>query len=473
MEISISDIAKVTDGTYIGDEFSLRQTVNGITWDSRIVFPDNVFLAMPGMRVDGNDFIRGAIQRGAGAIICTRYPSNNDIAVAGEFACPLIVVDDGVEALEKLAGFWRDTIHAIVIGVTGSTGKTSTKDFLRSVFSQKFKTVATQGNQNNEIGVPATILSADEDTEILIVELGMRGLHQIEHLCSFVKPNVAVITNIGVSHMELLGSRENIARAKAELLEALPHTGFAVLNADDEFTPLLRSYSQIKERGLLVHTYGLSEEAEVRAQDIEYDADACASFNVITKAGGNIPVKLPIPGEHNIYNALAAFTAGINFGIDAFDIARGLSETQASGMRMEIIHSDNGTTIINDAYNANPDSMRASLCTLSTLETKGRRIAVLGDMGELGNDEYQLHVDVGTFAAQMDIDMLICIGTLSVGIKSGALAADMDSSRVKSFTGIEEAQQFLNKYIEPGDLVLVKASRFMELERIVKGVLGS
>lgn len=202
----------------------------------------------------------------------------------------MVVVDDGVDALEKIAGFWRDRLHAIVIGVTGSTGKTSTKDFLRSVFSQCFKTSATQGNQNNEIGVPATILAADEDTEVLIVELGMRGMHQIEHLCTFVKPSMAVVTNIGVSHMELLGSRENIARAKSELLAALPATGFAVLNADDEFTPLLERFAQVDERGVKVHSYGFSPDAEVRAMNVSYDAEAWREFR-----GGRGALPIPSP----------------------------------------------------------------------------------------------------------------------------------------------------------------------------------
>lgn len=473
MEISVSDIAKVTGGQYIGDEAALRRIVTGLTWDSRTIMPDNAFLAMPGLRVDGNDFVRSAVRRGAGVVICTRMPSDNVIAVAGEFACPMVVVDDGVDALEKIAGFWRDRLHAIVIGVTGSTGKTSTKDFLRSVFSQRFKTSATQGNQNNEIGVPATILVADEDTEVLIVELGMRGMHQIEHLCTFVKPSMAVVTNIGVSHMELLGSRENIARAKSELLAALPATGFAVLNADDEFTPLLERFAQVDERGVKVHSYGFSPDAEVRAMSVSYDAEACASFEVVAGSADPVSVRLSIPGKHNISNALAAYAAGLNMGIEPDDIARGLVEAKASGMRMEIMHAPGGVTVVNDAYNANPDSMRASISTLSTLEGSGRRIAVLGDMGELGSDEYQLHVDVGTFAAQADLDMLVCVGTLSVGIKSGALAADMDAARVKSFTGVDEARQFLERYVQEGDIVLVKASRFMELERIVKGIMQS
>ena len=471
MEISVSDIAKVTGGEYIGDENALRRIVSGLTWDSRTVMPDNVFLAMPGMRVDGNDFVRAAIRRGAGVIVCTRMPTSNVIAVAGEFACPMVVVDDGIDALEKIAGFWRDRLHAIVIGVTGSTGKTSTKDFLRSVFSQRFKTAATLGNQNNEIGVPATILSADEDTEVLIVELGMRGMHQIEHLCGFVKPSIAVVTNIGVSHMELLGSRENIARAKAELLEALPDTGFAVLNADDERTPLLEKFAHLEQRGVNVHSYGFSPDAETRAQGVTYDAEACASFEVVAGDSAPVSVTLSIPGEHNVSNALAAYVTGANMGIASDDIVRGLAEAKASGMRMEIVHAPGDVTVINDDYNANPDSMRASISTLMTLEGTGRRIAVLGDMGELGTDEYQLHVDVGTFAGRADLDMLVCIGTLSVGIKAGALAADMDATRVKSFANVDEAAAFLDKYVREGDLVLVKASRFMELERIVKGIM--
>lgn len=471
MDISVSDIAKVTGGEYIGDETALRRIVSGLTWDSRTIMPDNIFLAMPGMRVDGNDYVRAAIQRGAGAVVCTRMPTENVIAVAGEFACPMIVVDDGVEALEKIAGSWRDRLHVIVIGVTGSTGKTSTKDLLSSVFSQRFKTTATQGNQNNEIGVPATILAADEDTEVLIVELGMRGMHQIEHLCTFVKPSIAVVTNVGVSHMELLGSRENIAHAKSELLSALPDTGYAVLNADDEYTPLLESFAHLAERGVTVHSYGFSPEAETHAQNVSYDAEACASFEIVTGDATPVPVTLGMPGRHNVLNALAAYATGINMGIAPDDIARGLAEAKASGMRMEIEHTPDGVTILNDAYNANPDSMRASISTLMTLEGDGRRIAVLGDMGELGSDEYQLHVDVGTFAAQADLDMLVCIGTLSVGIKAGALAADMDAARVKSFTGVDEAIAFLEKNVQEGDLVLVKASRFMELERIVKGIM--
>lgn len=472
MNLAVSDIAKATGGEYLGEDVSLRRIVSGLSWDSRTIAPDGVFLAMPGMRVDGNDFIRSAIQRGAGLVICTRMPDANVRAVAGEFACPIIVVDDGVEALERLAGFWRDRLHAIVIGVTGSTGKTSTKELLRSVFSQRFKTSATEGNHNNEIGVPATVLAADEDTEVLIVELGMRGLHQIESLCSYVKPNIAVVTNVGVSHMELLGSQDNIARAKAEILSALPETGLAILNADDERTGMLMEIGRLVERGVAVRSYGLAADADVRADDIECGADACEGFDVLVEGKDPQHVQLSMPGRHNVSNALAAYAAGAYMGIEPDDIARGLADASCGTMRMEIVHGDNGVTVVNDAYNANPDSMRSSLVTLKSLACDGKRIAVLGDMGELGDDEYQLHVDVGEFAAQMDLDLLVCVGTLSVGIKAGALAANMDAAKVKSFTGIEEAEQFLAKNVEAGDVVLVKASRFMEMERLVRGIVA-
>ncbi len=472
MKLQVSDIAGVIGGDLYGEDNLTRRTVEGLSWDSRTVKPQDIFVAMPGERVDGNDFIATAVRKGAGAVICTRQPSDNVLAVAGEFTCPVFVVEDIQPALFAIAGLWRDKLHAIVVGVTGSTGKTSTKDFLRSVLSQRFKTCATVGNHNNELGVPATVLSADEDTEVLIVELGMRGLHQIEELCAFVKPNIGVVTNVGVSHMELLGSRENIALAKSELFSALPSSGLAVINADDAYSPLLKEYSNLVERGISMQSYGFSDDANVRASEPEFDLNACAEFDLLGKDDQFAHVKLGIPGRHNVYNALAAASVGLFLGMTPEDVARGLQAVKPSGMRMEVLHSREGITVINDAYNANPDSMRASLDTVSHMDCSGRRIAVLGDMGELGDNEYQLHIDVGTYAASVTLDMLVCVGTLAVGIKSGALAADMDVDKIKSFATVEEAQEFLAKYIQSGDLLLVKASRFMEMERIVKGVVG-
>ena len=471
MKLQAGEIAQIVGGELFGDDNAPRKVVTGLTWDSRNIEAGNLFVAMPGEHVDGNDFIARAAQAGAGAALCTRTPTDSLKAIAGEFNCPLIEVEDGVEALGKLASAWRDRLHAVVIGITGSTGKTSTKDFTRAVLGQKFKTCATVGNHNNEIGVPATVLEADEDTEVLIVELGMRGLGQIEHLCHIVKPTIGIITNIGVSHMELLGSRDNIAIAKAELLDALPGTGLAILNADDEYFSYLVSHAQLEERGIACRSYGFAEGAFAQARDVRFDIEACADFTLVIN-DEEVPVHVPLPGRHNVSNALAAAVAGTYLGMRVEEVAEGIARATGSGMRLEIEHARNGVTVLNDAYNANPDSMKASLETLKTMDCTGKRIAVLGDMGELGADEYQLHVEVGKVAANARLDLLVCVGSLANGIAQGALDARMDAGKVVSFEDVSSAEDYLRGVLDAGDLVLVKASRFMGMERIVRGIVA-
>ena len=472
MTLSIGEIHAAVQGELIADQGAEKRRVRGLVWDSRKLIPGNVFLAMPGERVDGNDFIARAIQKQAGCIICTRDIDDNTRAIAGEFSCPLIKVDDGVAALTALARAWRQHLNAHVVGVTGSTGKTSTKDFLRAVFSQRFKTVATQGNQNNEVGVPATILAADEDTEVLIVEMGMRGIGQIERLVDFVRPDMAVITNIGVSHLELLGTQDNIARAKSEIFRGLPDGGTAVLNVDDPFMPKLIEYGQLDEHQLVKRcTYGTSAAADVRAAGIAFDLSACAEFELQLPDEEPVQVKLAMPGRHNVSNALAAAAAGFALGMQADQIAAGLEAARGSGMRMEVERSRRGITFVNDAYNANPDSMRSSLGTLSHMDCTGRRVAVLGDMGELGENELAMHREVGASAARSRLDLLVCVGNLARGIAAGAAASGMDADKIKCFDTVEDAIEFLRRTLAEGDLVLVKASRFMGMERIVKEIV--
>ena len=471
ISIQVAELAKAVGGTLSADEQERRRVVSGLTWDSRTVAEGNIFLAMPGEKVDGNDYIVAAIQAGAGCILCTKEPDASTRAIAGEFICPYIIVPDGVEALTKLAAWWRRKLHAVVIGVTGSTGKTSTKDFLRSVLSQRFKTTATVANHNNEIGVPATVLSADADTEVLIVELGMRGMGQIRQLCHLVMPSIGVITNIGLSHLELLGSQDNIALAKSELLAELPVTGLAVLNADDTYLPFLAEHGMLADHGVKTLSYGLADGADVRAEDLDFDLSACAEFDLAITGQAKAPVKLPLPGRYNVSNALAAAAVASYLGMSAAEIARGLGNAKASGMRMEVERSRSGITVINDTYNASPDSCQASIDTACNMDCSGRHIAVLGDMAELGEGEHELHERVGRYAAESRLDLLVCVGTLSEDIARGALAAGMEESQVKHFATVEEAQEYLAETLAEGDLVLVKASRFMELERIVKGVV--
>lgn len=469
MKMTVKEIADAVRGELHCDEDVQRRYITGITWDSRKVGSGDVFLAMPGERVDGNDFIIQAIGSGASAVICTREPDDAVNAISGEFLCPLIVVEDGVEALQALGAAWRAHLRCVVVGVTGSTGKTSTKDFLNAVLGMRYKTCATAGNNNNEIGVPYTVLRATDETEVLIVEMGMRGLGQITESCGIAQPSIGVITNVGVCHMELLGSRENIARAKGELLRALSPTGMAALNADDDMTSFMLEATNAQERGVQIMTFGCSDDASVRAENVELDKNGCASFTLVTGGQDPVDVKLNIPGEHNVMNALAAATVGRYLGVPSAMIAEGLKRACGSAMRMEI-RDAHGYTIINDAYNANPDSMKSALQTLSTMQCAHRRIAVLGDMGELGEDEQELHIEVGAKAAACGIDELVCVGELGKSIAQGALDTGMCADDVKVFADVASCAEHLTAELQEGDVVLVKASRFMGFERIVEEI---
>lgn len=468
MQLTVREVADALDAQLAPDAASNR-VLTGITWDSRKVKEGDIFLAMPGERVDGNDFIIQAIGMGAGLVICTREQSPNTLAIAGEFTCPVIVVESGITAITKLATYWRSRLRCVVVGVTGSTGKTSTKDLLYAVLSTRYNTVATQGNNNNELGIPYTVLRANPDTEILIVEMGMRGLGQIEHGCSIARPSIGVVTNVGVCHMELLGSREAIAQAKGEMLAALPATGLAVVNGDDDMTDYMLEHSAVAEHGVHVVRFGRTQKASTSVRNLSLDERGCASFDMALSSGVPFPVHLNVPGEHSVMNALAAACVGSYMGLSFEQIAKGLEGANASGMRMEIVNAPAGFTIINDAYNANPDSMAAALRTLSAMDCAGKRIAVLGDMGELGDDEATLHEKVGAAAAEGKLDLLLCVGPLSEHIAQGAKGAHI-ACDVEHVPDVDAAVKRLKEVVRAGDTVLLKASRFMGFERIVKEI---
>ncbi len=468
--VSVKQLHRVVGGRIHADEDAKKREVQGLTWDSREVKPGNIFLALQGERVDGNDFIPQAVYAGAGAVICAKEPDDAVLALADEFVCPIIWVSDTQRSLNNLAKYWRSCLHAIVIGVTGSTGKTSTKNYLASVLSQRFKVCATAGNHNNELGVPATILEADKDCEVLVVEMGMRGLLQIQKLCRFVQPTLGVVTNVGVSHMELLGSRENIARAKSELIAALPPAGVAFVNADNDMTDSLLEHANVSSKSIEVKRYGTCDSADVKAVNIKANEDACMGFDLQLK-DASVHVQLSQPGKHNVENALAAAAVAQYLGVDADKIAIGLNELKPSNMRMETYDAPAGFKLINDAYNANPDSMKASLDVLKNLKCEGKRYAVLGDMGELGKDEKNMHKQVGEVAAASSLDGLICVGTLARDIADGAKNANMSAALIKTFDTVEQATIYLKDALQKDDIVLLKASRFMGLEAIAKELL--
>lgn len=444
--------------------------VRGVVWDSRAVTPGCCFLGIVGERVDGNDFAVDAVSAGAALLLLTREPSSSTLAVAGEFDCPVAVVDDATAALTLLASAYRDTLGAHVVGITGSSGKTTTKDLVASVLARRFATCATVGNHNNELGVPATVLAADPGTEALVVEMGMRGSGQIAHLCSFVKPHVGVVTNIGVSHMELLGSRENIMLAKSELLEALPDDGCAVLNADDPFTPgMIERF--VLPRNLKVYRYGLGELADVRALDVVYDADGHPSFTVRFPSGAACDASLKLQGEHNVRNALAAAAVGYVLGMTPESIAAGLMDAGPQAMRLQVRHAPGGVTVLDDTYNASPDSMRAALRSMALMEGAARRIAVLGEMAELGEHAVEFHREVGAYAVAQGTDLLVTIGSGAEAVASGAIDAGLAPSDVACFAHKAESVSFLLGQLREGDVVLVKASRVAGLEDVVKEML--
>ncbi|MBN1193596.1 MAG: UDP-N-acetylmuramoyl-tripeptide--D-alanyl-D-alanine ligase [Coriobacteriia bacterium] len=441
--------------------------VNGIAIDSRLVEPGAAFVAFEGERADGHDFIDGALVEGARAILVTR----DDDAVREAFSrsgrpeCALVLVGDAREALEALGSWHRNRLMCPVIGITGSTGKTTTKDFLKSVLATRMQVVATVENRNNELGVPLTLMDAGAETEVLVVEMAMRGPGQIERLCAIARPTAGLITNVGVSHVEILGTQEAIASAKGELVRAVPPGGRVFLNGDDAWSDTLGDSAAAG-----VTRYGIGPSAVVRAEDVAIAPDGTPTFTLVAEEG-RAEVSLPVPGRHNVYNALAAAAVGLYLELSVADVVRGLEAASFSKWRMQTFQSAAGLTVINDAYNANPTSMRAAISALGDVPTSGRRIAVLGDMAELGSLTELAHFQLGEEIASSGTDILLTVGECGRRIAEGAMAAGMDASVVRPCVTPDEASEVLDDVARPGDTVLVKASRVMGLESVVEGMI--
>lgn len=513
MQLTTEQIARYTNATIEVAPANPESLVSGITWDSREVTPGCAYLALPGERVDGHTFAKAAIEAGAAAVLAMQPLAQEAYDAARTAGAAVLQVANTNQAITDLARGWRTHLTGQVIALTGSTGKTTTKNLVRDVLATRLATVATKGNQNNELGVPRTLLEAEANTQAIVVEMGMRGLGQLKELCEFVRPNVALITNVGESHIELLGSRENIAHAKAEVLEALQPGGIAVLNAADDFSAAQRTWTALDERGVTVALYDGSGNAACApgaeqhatgasawATNISLNAEGQPSFtlHLATPAGesaANTSTSAPaaastaaaaataaptvtehactlsLRGAHNVHNACAAAALGTALGLDAQAILEGLSASQAEAGRQEVHTTKNGITVVNDAYNANPDSMQASLSLFAAMDVAGKRFAVLGDMGELGSHAPALHQRVGAFAASTNIAHLVCVGELATHIASAANAADMPAANIHTFATRDEALAYIKQEAAPGDAVLVKASHFMELDRIAKGLL--
>lgn len=450
--LSIAQIAHATGGRSSGDP---TLTVSSVAIDSQQAGPGSLFVPQIGQRVDAHDYITSALEHGAVAAVVSRSP----ISPTGLKAW--VAVPDTRRALQDIARYHRLRFSLPLITVTGSVGKTSTKDMIAEALASRWQVAKTAGNMNSQVGLPLSLLTLDDGDQAGVFELGMSEFGEIAELSLIARPDIAVITNIGISHIEQLGSQENILREKLSVNAGMGADGIMVLKGDDPF--LARQRGQLPQKTVF---YGMADWCDYRAEEIVSDRSG-VSF-VLVCASGRQPVSLPVPGRHNVYNALAALAAADLCGIDLAAAAGALANFQGEKMRLQIVDCG-GIHIIDDTYNASPDSMRAALAVLADLKPAGRRIAVLADMFELGALSRQSHYDLGKAAAELDIDLLLTVGERATDIADGAIAAG-GSTRVERFPCNNEAIARLQQLLTPGDAVLVKGSRGMHTEEIVAGI---
>jgi UDP-N-acetylmuramoyl-tripeptide--D-alanyl-D-alanine ligase len=445
--IRLADVSHVL-GVSLHGESDLA--VEGVSIDSRTLAPGELFVAIQGERFDGHAFVADAFRRGAVAAVVAR-PEGSDGAPG-----PTLLVEDTVTALQDLAAWYRGRFDPSLIGVTGTNGKTTTKDMIAGALSMSMATLKTEGNYNNHIGVPLTLFRLGRDHAAAVVEMGMNHPGEIARLAELARPEIGVVTNVSRAHLETMLDLDSIARAKGELLEALPVDGVAVLNADDP-----RVMHQASRTRARVETFGLSEGADTRGVEIE-ETRGGVRFRV----AGGVCVELRVHGTHNVMNALAALVVSRTLGVDQEDAARGIASFTPSAMRMDIGRAA-GRTILNDAYNANPGSLAAALETLVAVAAGRPTAAVLGDMLELGPASGAAHREAGALAAQMGIDYLFLFGREVEALAEGAIASGMPRERVSTY----ETKAALAQDLEdlPDDaVVLVKGSRGMRMEEVVE-----
>lgn len=448
MKLSMVEVARITGGAILGDGGAV---VSGVSIDSRGLVAGDLFVAIPGEFLDGHDFVGDALRRGAGGLLLLR-----ELGIDA----PRVIVTEPVAALTSLARHVRDDVDPVVIGITGSVGKTGTKDLTAAVAAQRFSTVASERNLNNELGLPLTLCRIRTETEVVVCEMGARGPGQIAELCDLARPQVGIVTNVGVSHFELFGSQEAIADTKSELVAGLDESGTAILNADD---PLVAAMADKTVANVI--TFGIESPATITAEAIRYDRLGRPTFRISTADEGAW-VTLTQSGPHQVSNALAAAAAGRALGMELVDVAAGLERARSSPWRMEVVDAS-GVIFVNDTYNASPSSMTSALHAAAEMAgSSGRLIAVLGYMAELGEIEAQEHRRVGALAASLS-SRLVVVGERAWPMAEGAIDAGMtDVVRVE---GREEVLQHLD--LQPGDVLLVKGSRVARLETVVEDAM--
>ncbi len=444
-EISASEVARAVSGKIISGNENLK--ISAVSCDSRTIDNKTLFIPLKGERFDGHDFLPDVCQRGVGGVLCHE---------TCDIDAPFVIkVEDTQEALLDLASYYRNLFDIPVVGLTGSVGKTTTKEFVASVVSQKYNTLATKGNFNNNIGVPYTIFGLSDEHSAAVIEMGMSNFGEISVLSKCVRPHIGIITNIGTSHIEYLGSQEGILKAKSEIFDGMDDESIIILNGDDPHLLSLKGNVRCRKQIFL----GIENEfCDIIATNVESSESGCI-FDVDGKK-----YSINLPGAHNVYNALVAIAVGREMGIDDEKIKKGLESYHSDGIRQNII-SINGYKIINDCYNSSPQSAHAALKVLECVEAK-RRIAVLGDIAELGEKTEELLRELGKNVNESDADVLV-----TVGDASRFIAMEAKGKECYSFPNAEKAAEFLKDFLVCEDAVLIKGSRCMKMEKIYN-ILG-
>ena len=420
--------------------------INEISTDSRSIPKASLFVALKGERFDGNKFVDEAFAKGASACVAEK-----DSPFVDKNTKNLILVENTEKALLDIAHYYRNKLSPKLVGVTGSVGKTTTKEMIYAVLSERFNTHKTQGNLNNQIGLPKTLLQLDKSVEMAVIEMGMSDLGEIHELSMCAVPDISVITTIGVSHLENLGTRENILKAKLEITDGMKASSPLVINTDNDMLSTVKL-----DRPVI--TYGIEKKADVMATDIESDGEN-TSFSI-----NGVRVMIPCIGIHNVYNALAAFAIAKHFGMTDEEIVRGLKNYAPSGMRQRITRVGD-TTVVEDCYNASPDSVTAALKALASMSVNGRKIAVLGDMLELGTVSKQGHFDAGKLCAELNIDELVCFGDEAKEYERGCR---LYGGKATWFEDRDELAKYLVQTAKQGDILWFKASRGMKFEELIE-----
>ncbi|MEZ4357705.1 MAG: UDP-N-acetylmuramoyl-tripeptide--D-alanyl-D-alanine ligase [Eubacteriales bacterium] len=444
LKFKLKEALKAVNGKYYGNLKYLESDILGVSIDSREIKKGFLFIPIKGERFNGHDFIASAYENGALCCFSEKVLNTDK---------PYILVESALNAFQDLAEFYRSLFSIKVVGITGSVGKTTTKELVACVLSKKYNVLKSKGNFNNQIGVPLTIFRLEKEHEVAVIEMGTNHFGEIRNLAKMARPDICIFTNIGESHLEYLGTKEGVLKAKSEMLDYMREDGTIIINGDDNLLPTL------KGKGLDIISFGKKQSNFIYARGLRNIGLLGLSAIIGSKGKVLTDIFIPSPGEHMLYNALAAFSAGVALNLSIEQIKAGIKDFIPTGNRMNIINLGK-IIILNDCYNANPASMKAALDVLAT--AKGRKVCILGDMLELGDNSKAYHFEIGQYACEKNMDIIIAVGELSKNIYDGAVFNC--KGKTFYFESQNELLKNINKYIAVGDVILIKASRGMKLE---------